>query len=341
MKNGADIESGWLGNCGMGFWGQNSIRAQALFQPLVEEGLFPERVPMFNVENACATASTAFMGAWKDVLAGTHELSFCIGIEKLFSPDAPERTAGLFNQGYITSQHDRLVEEMNRVGEMVGSKFAPGDDRTIFMDTYAMQAKWHMWKHGTTQEQIAAGAAKNHNYGALNDKAQYRFQMTPQSVLEDRPVSYPLTRAMCAPIGDGAAAALLCSKEYLEKLPASVRERAMRVAGVGFSGGKYRKLDEPGLSRAAADKAYKMAGLGPAGHRRRRGARRHQLLRDLPVRDAALLPRGRGRQVHRIGRHRPRRQAAGQHVGRPRLEGPSRRRHRSFDAGRACHAIAR
>jgi acetyl-CoA acetyltransferase len=78
MKNGADIEAGWLGNCGMGFWGQNSIRAQALFQPLVEEGLFPERVPMFNVENACATASTAFMGAWKDVLAGTHELSVAV-----------------------------------------------------------------------------------------------------------------------------------------------------------------------------------------------------------------------------------------------------------------------
>ena len=263
MATGADIESGWLGNCGMGFWGQNSIRGQALFQPLVEEGLFPERVPMFNVENACATASTAFMGAWKDVLAGTNELSFCIGVEKLFSPDAPERTAELFNQGYITSQHDRLVEEMDRVGKMVGSAFKPGDDRTIFMDTYAMQAKWHMWKHGTTQAQIAAGAAKNHNYGALNDKAQYRFQMTTQSVLEDRPISYPLTRAMCAPIGDGAAAALLCSAEYLEKLPAVVKDRAIRIAGVGFSGGMYRQLDQPGLTRAASDKAYKMAGLGP------------------------------------------------------------------------------
>jgi len=218
---------------------------------------------MFNVENACATASTAFMGAWKDVLAGTHELSFCLGVEKLFSPDAPERTAGLFNQGYITSQHDRLVAEMNRVGEMVGSRFQPGDDRTIFMDTYAMQAKWHMWKYGTTQAQIAAGAAKNHNYGALNEKAQYRFQMTPQSVLEDRPVSFPLTRAMCAPIGDGAAAALLCSAEYLEKQPREVQDRAVKIAGVGFSGGMYRNLDEPGLTRAAADKAYRMAGLGP------------------------------------------------------------------------------
>ena len=68
MKNGADIESGWLGNCGMGFWGQNSIRAQALFQPLVEEGLFPERVPMFNVENACATASTARSSPYRCVI---------------------------------------------------------------------------------------------------------------------------------------------------------------------------------------------------------------------------------------------------------------------------------
>jgi plasmid maintenance system killer protein len=145
---------------------------------------------------------------------------------------------------------------------MVGSKFAPGDDRTIFMDTYAMQAKWHMWKYGTTQEQIAVGAAKNHNYGALNDKAQYRFQMTTQSVMQDRPVSYPLTRAMRTPIGDGAAA-LLCSKEYLEKLPNAVKERAIRIAGVGFSGGKYRSPDEPGLTRAASDKAYRMAGLEP------------------------------------------------------------------------------
>lgn len=264
MKDGRDIETGWLGNCGMPFWGQNSIRGQALFQPLVEEGLFPERVPMFNVENACATASTAFQGAWKDVLAGTNELTFAIGIEKLFSPEDPSRTASIFGQGYITTQHDRLVEEMTRVGELTGNTFETGPDRTIFMDTYAMQAKWHMWKYGTTQEQIASGAAKNHNYGALNEKAQYRFQMTTEAVMQDRPVSYPLTRAMCSPIGDGAAAALLCSAEYLEKLPASVRERAVKVAGVGFAGGKYRKLDEPGLTRAAADKAYKMAGIGPA-----------------------------------------------------------------------------
>ena len=341
MKTGADIEAGWLGNCGMGFWGQNSIRGQALFQPLVEEGLFPERVPMFNVENACATASTAFMGAWKDVLAGTHELSFCIGIEKLFSPDAPERTAGLFNQGYITSQHDRLVAEMNRVGKMVGSEFKPGDDRTIFMDTYAMQAKWHMWKYGTTQAQIATGAAKNHNYGALNEKAQYRFQMTPQSVMEDRPVSYPLTRAMCAPIGDGAAAALLCSKEYLEKLPKDVRARAVRIAGVGFSGGMYRELDAPGLSRAAADKAYRMAGLGPEDID---VAEVHDATSFCEVYQCEMMrfcPEGEGGKFIESGATGPGGKLPVNTSRRSRLQGTSGGRDGALDAGRARDAVAR
>jgi len=264
MKDGRDIETGWLGNCGMPFWGQNSIRGQALFQPLVEEGLFPERVPMFNVENACATASTAFQGAWKDILAGTNELTLAVGVEKLFSPDDAARTTSTFGQGYITTQHERLVEEMTRVAELTGNKFETGPDRTIFMDTYAMQAKWHMWKYGTTQEQIASGAAKNHNYGALNEKAQYRFQMTTEAVLQDRPVSYPLTRAMCAPIGDGAAAALLCSAAGLANLPPAARARAVKVRTSQLSGGKYRALHEPGLSRVAADKAYAHSGMSPA-----------------------------------------------------------------------------
>jgi len=95
----------------------------------------------------------------------------------------------LYNQGYITSQHERLFEEMD--GRKAGRlRVQAGDDRTIFMDTYAMQAKWHMWKYGTTQAPDRGRRAKNHNYGALNDKAQYRFQMTTQSVIEDRPVSY-------------------------------------------------------------------------------------------------------------------------------------------------------
>jgi acetyl-CoA acetyltransferase len=126
------------------------------------------------------------------------------------------------------------------------------------MDTYAMQAKWHMWKYGTAAADRRQ-RAKN-PVRALNDKAQYRFQMTTESVLQDRPVSYPLTAPCARRSATRGGAALL--EGISPKLPAAVKERAIRIAGV-FSGGKYRKLDEPGLTRAASDKAYKMAGLGP------------------------------------------------------------------------------
>ncbi|UCE32034.1 MAG: thiolase family protein [Burkholderiales bacterium] len=131
------------------------------------------------------------------------------------------------------------------------------------MDTYAMQVACHMKRFGTTQRQIAAGASKNHAMGARNPLAQDRFEVTPEQVLEDRVVSYPLTRAMCAPIGDGASAALLCSESFLKGLRPEVRERAVRVRASTLAGGKYRALDEPGLSSVAARKAYAASGLSP------------------------------------------------------------------------------
>ena len=152
-----------------------------------------------------------------------------------------------------------------RAGEQAGKTFAPDSGKaTVFMDTYAMQAAWHMKNWGTTREQIAFGAAKNHDMGALNPKAQYRFRMTPQEVLADREISWPLTRSMCAPIGDGAAAALLCSGTFLRQQPPSVQERAVKVCASVLTGGKYRALDEPGLSAVAAQQAYAKASLRPA-----------------------------------------------------------------------------
>jgi acetyl-CoA acetyltransferase len=132
------------------------------------------------------------------------------------------------------------------------------------MDTYAMQAAYHMKTFGTTREQIAFAASKNHAMGALNPKAQYRFTVSPEEVLADREISWPLTRSMCSPIGDGAAAALLCSESFLQSLPRSARERAIKVSASVLTGGKYRALDEPGLSHVAAKKAYAHTGLTPA-----------------------------------------------------------------------------
>lgn len=263
MDSGAAIECAWFGNCGMWVEGQGSIRGQVCFSPLVNEGLFPANVPMINVEAGCATASLALAGAWKEVSGGHAQMCLAMGVEKTFYPDAPWRSEALYNGGidqYDVEVRDSFYRDAAR---NVGQPFEPSSDHTIFMDTYALQANWHMHKFGTTRRQIATAAAKNHCHGVLNPKAQYRFPMTTDEVLADRPVVFPFTRAMCSPLSDGAAAAVVVSAELLAAMPARVRERAVRIAAMGLSGGRFRSLDEPGLSRDAARKAYRQAGFGP------------------------------------------------------------------------------
>jgi acetyl-CoA acetyltransferase len=265
MADGAEIQFAWFGNCGMAGWGQPNIRGQVCFIPLVREGLFPERVPIINVEGACATASMAFHGACKDIRSGECEVSLAIGIEKTYRPDAdPAEVLRGFRAGMDNFDPEPAFETCRRALELCGRRFEPGANRTIFMDMYAAQAAYHMWKHGSTPRQIAIACSKNHHHGSLNPKAQYQFEVSVDQALGDRMVSDPLTRSMCAPIGDGAAAAILCSGDYLEGLPAAVRNRAVRVKASVFTGGKYRTLDEPGLSHFAAKRAYQVAGIAAA-----------------------------------------------------------------------------
>jgi acetyl-CoA acetyltransferase len=263
LDSGQDIGFGYFGNCAMHNWKQGMIRGQVCFIPLVREGLFPERVPIINVEGGCATGSMAFHLAWKDILAGQTEVALALGVEKTFIPDNPELTFSQYQEGFDTFNMEDTFGAYKEAAAKCGKDFDPGPDRTLPMDTYATQASYHMWRHGTTQRQIAVGASKNHYIGTLNPKAQYKFEVPVEKVLQDRVVSYPLTRSMCAPIGDGAAAAILCSEDYLKGLAPQVRERAIKIRASVLTGGKYRGLDEPGLSKVAADKAYAMAGVGP------------------------------------------------------------------------------
>jgi len=258
------IEQAWFGNCGLGQWGQGGIRGQVCLTPLIEEALFPERVPIINVEGGCATASFAFHGAWKDVLSGQARVSLAMGVEKLVSPDDPARVAAIFATAIDQLEPWRWRDYYTRAGELAGKPFETGPGRTLYMDTYAMQAAWHMKTYGTTQRQIAVGASKNHHHGSLNPKAQYRFNLSVEQVLEDREVSWPLTRSMCSPLGDGAAAALVCSAEALQDFSAAARARAVRIRTSQLSGGKYRRLDEPGLSQVAARKAWAATGIRPS-----------------------------------------------------------------------------
>ena len=263
VDTGEKIENAYFSNCGMGLiWDQDLVRGHCTFAPLVEEGLFPERVPIINVEGACASGSMAFHLAWKDILSGVHEVSLAFGLDKFYHKDM-DKVMLAFEHGIDREDKDRLVSEYETIAAECGREYKQLPGHTIFMDTYAMQACWHMWKHGTTREQIAVGASKNHYHGFLNPKAQYRFEVPVEKVLADYEVSYPLTRSMCAPIGDGAAAAILCSEAFFKTLPPSVKQRAVKVSASVMSSGKHRHISEPGESRWAADRAYKMAGIGP------------------------------------------------------------------------------
>lgn len=259
------IQQAWFGNCGMGTFGQRNIRGQVCMTPMVREGIFPERVPLINVEGGCATASMAFHGAYKDILSGECDLSLAMGVEKTFFPGDPERTMEIFQGGIDQFDPQEWQAYYQKAGEQSGKPFVINSGGgTLFMDTYAMQAAYHMKTFGTTREQIAYAASKNHAMGALNPNAQYRFTITPQEVLNDREISWPLTRAMCSPVGDGAAAALLCSGRFLRDLPRRIQERAIAVSASVLTGGKYRDLAEPGLSHVAAKRAYAKAGLQPS-----------------------------------------------------------------------------
>lgn len=269
LADGNDIEFAYFGNCAMHGAKQGTIRGQVCTIELVDEGLFPKRIPLINVEGACATGSMAFHSAWKDVLSGVSDLAVAMGVEKLFLPKAaknPEMKKKMmkgFMNGVDNFDLQRITDEYKRASKLVGDEFETGIDRSFFMDTYAVQAKLHMKKYGTTQRQIATGAAKNHNFGVDNPLAQYRFSQTVEEVLQDREISYPLTRSMCAPIGDGSASVLLASERFFRKLPESVRRRSVRVRGSVLSGGYYRDWNEPSLSHVAAKKAYSMSGLSP------------------------------------------------------------------------------
>lgn len=270
MADGSDIQSAWFGNCLMHTWGQGGIRGQACFIEMVDEGIFPARTPMTNVEGACATASMALQGAVKDVLSGETDVSLAIGVEKIYRPGADKDPAvrqvmfDSYYSGVDNFDLPRLFDEYERAASFAGCDFEKGEGHTIFMETYGIQAALHMKLHGTTQRQIAHAAAKNHTYAVDNPKAQYRFPMTTDEVLNDRPISFPLTRSMCAPIGDGGAAAIVCSDDYLKSLPESVRSRAIKIAATALTGGKYRAYDEPSLSYHAAKKAYDRAGISPS-----------------------------------------------------------------------------
>jgi acetyl-CoA acetyltransferase len=107
---------------------------------------------------------------------------------------------------------------------------------------------------------LAVVSAKNHNHSVHNPYAQYRTPFTVEEVLAAPTVAYPLTRPMCSPVGDGAAALVLCSKNMVKKLGAS---KPVKVLATVLGGGMDRGVDDPDIGERVAKIAYEKAGVGP------------------------------------------------------------------------------
>jgi acetyl-CoA acetyltransferase len=154
----------------------------------------------------------------------------------------------------------KKLEEKEQAGRDSSRSHNKVGKKSAFMDLYAMAARMHMEKYGTTQRQFAAISAKNHTNSQYNPYAQYQNPMTVEEVLAAPLVSYPLTRPMCSPVGDGAAAAILATKTGLKKLASA---KPVKVRAVALGSGKDRPMNEPDLGERLSAKAYEAAGLGP------------------------------------------------------------------------------
>ena len=258
------IQAAWFGNAGWGvFADQHMIRGQVALRPLGISG-----IPITNVENACATGATAFHGAWTAVACGLYDVALAIGMEKVFHEDRA-KVFWMLGMGVDMGRRAEQFQMLQDLGaSLVSTNQSSGEspvadqDKSAFMDVYGGMARLHMQKYGTTQRQLAAISSKNHYHGFLNLNAQYRKEMTVEEVLADKLISYPITRPMCSPVGDGAAAAILCSKDYLRKVQ---NARPVKVLASLLSSGTDRTFEEEEKEAALllGRKAYEVAGLGP------------------------------------------------------------------------------
>jgi acetyl-CoA acyltransferase len=235
-----DLNVAYVGNSLGGLLtGQEGIRGQVVLQHSGITG-----IPVINVENACASATTALRGAWLEVASGAADVALAVGVEKMFVNDSA-RTIGALS----------AVSEIDL--SQMGMQFT-----TSYAIHPKINLKGRMQEYGWTIEDFAKPAVKNSYNGSLNPLAQHRRQLSIEQVVQSRMVVDPLTLFMCSSISDGAAAAILCP---VDMVPRFTGKLPVRIASCVLRSGVYRFPDD-GFSDSAtftANIAYEEAGIGP------------------------------------------------------------------------------
>jgi acetyl-CoA acetyltransferase len=212
----------------------NAMVGQRILHEIGQTG-----IPVVNVANACATGSTAFREAYLAVASGEVDVALAVGVEQMGK-------AGLLGGGGGSGI---------RTEGVIGSGLMPA--------VFGQAGMEHMRKYGTTQEQFAKVAVKNHQHAMRNPLSQYQVETPLEQVLGARMVAYPNTLLMCCPSGDGSAAAVVVSAKKARELGATVRVRASVLTSDPWSDRDLTQPDVNTLTRNAAKKAYEKAGIGP------------------------------------------------------------------------------
>lgn len=255
------VESALFANATQGHMeGQHMVRGQLALRAMGIAG-----IPIVNVENACASASTALHLAVQQVQSGAADIVLAVGAEKMCSQDKVRMFAafdGAWDVHDTAASQARLLQMGEGVTPPEGSQ-SPRP-YSVFMDIYAAMGRMHMREFGTTQRQFAAVAAKNHAHSVHNPLAQFREAFSIEQVLAAPPISYPLTLPMCSPVSDGAAAAIVCNAAGLKRLQGNAA-RAVRVLGCVLQTGSERAAAdlENHLVKKAAKSLYERSGVAP------------------------------------------------------------------------------
>lgn len=234
-----DVQRVFVANAAAGLEsGQDTILGQLPLQTTSLAG-----IPLVNVENACASGSSAVSLAYEAIVAGRCDIAMVIGVEKLSNDD---KTRG--------SQALRGAADVDCTRVSVADAQAVN---SAIIDVYAVEARRYMADYGATLADLAEVAVKNRRHASMNPLAQYRQQLDVDAVLASRTVVDPLTVLMCSPTTDGAAALVLCSDRLARRLDtAACHIRATRLVS-GHGEGSQPVAD-------AATAAFEDAQLRPA-----------------------------------------------------------------------------
>ncbi|MFE5796913.1 lipid-transfer protein [Streptomyces sp. NPDC056503] len=215
-------------------------------------------LPVYNLNNNCATGSTALMTARQFVEGGIADCVLALGFEKMSRGSLGGGAGGAGDLGASpVARHYGIMAAAH------GFEASPPTAQI-----FGNAAREHMERYGTTEAQLAAVAAKNHLHSSRNPRAQFRDVYTVDEVLAAKTVHRPLTRLQCSPTSDGAAAALVVSERFvaahgLEGRAVEIAAQAMTTdTGESFASGSCIDAVGRPMSREAARKVYEASGLG-------------------------------------------------------------------------------